>query len=217
MKKALVLVLIMAAAAIGVVTFSTSSADEIAENKKSKKEKSEKDACCPADEMGTDEFTESSLYQLDDEWIDQNGDQFSIKELEGKPVVLTMFFASCTYACPILLNDMKKIEASLSKKDLNNYRFVLISIDPERDTPAALKNYAEIHSLDLNRWKLLSGSEDEVMELAALTGFKYKKESNGDFSHSNMITILNEDGEIEYQQVGLNADIAQSVNVLSKL
>jgi protein SCO1/2 len=66
----------------------------------------------------------------------------------------------------------------------------------------------------LNRWKLLSGSSDDIMELAAVTGFKYKKDEKGDYSHSNLITFLNNHGEIFHQQVGLNQDITSSTEKL---
>ncbi len=53
------------------------------------------------------------------------------------------------------------------------------------------------------------------MELAALTGFKFKKEENGEFSPSNIITILNEQGEIEFQHRGLNKDVTEAVKFLA--
>lgn len=175
----------------------------------------EKHSCCD-DEVGAEEFSETSLYQLESEWNDQDNQSFSLKEFEDKKIVLTMFFASCTYACPILINDMKQIEDALDKKDnISSYRFVLISIDPERDTPEKLKGLAKKNDLDLKRWKLLTGSPDDIMELAAVIGFKYKKDKNGNFSHSNLITFLNEGGEIIHQQVGLNQDFTKSLAYLN--
>jgi protein SCO1 len=61
---------------------------------------------------------------------------------------------------------------------------------------------------------LLTGSEESILELAALTGFKYKKESDGQYSHSNTINILNEEGEVEYQHQGLNQDVTMAANYL---
>jgi protein SCO1/2 len=173
---------------------------------KNEKVKSEKHSCC--DEVDSEDFSDASVFNLETEWITQNGDSFFLKDLEGSKVVFTMFFASCTYACPILVNDMKKIEAEIKKKDkLSSYRFVLVSIDPERDTPGVLKDFANRYNLDLDRWMLLSAGVDDVMELAAVTGFKYKKDKDGEYSHSNLITFLNEGGEIIHQHIGLNQDI----------
>jgi protein SCO1/2 len=125
-----------------------------------------------------------------------------------------MFFASCTYACPILVNDMKNIEKEIPENQLSSYKFVLVSIDPDRDTPEKLKKFAEEKNLDKKRWTLLTGSKDNIIELAALTGFKYKKDNDGGFSHSNLITFLNGDGEIQHQQYGLNQDASGAVKIL---
>jgi protein SCO1/2 len=183
-------------------TKSETVTEEFAEHK-------EKHSCC--DEMETDEMSEESVYLLESEWTNQENKSFKLKELEGKKVVMTMFFASCTYACPILVNDMKRIEEAISKEDdVDEYSFLLVSIDHERDNPAKLKEFATRYNLDEDRWTLLSGSADDIIELAAVTGFKYKKDENGEYSHSNIITFLNEKGEIIHQQVGLNQDVTPS-------
>ena len=172
-------------------------------------------SCCSDYEMGP--VSDNSIYQLNSQWTNQGGESVSLKSFKGKPVVLTMFYSSCTYACPLLVNDMLRMESSLSADKRNNYRFILVSIDPERDTPEKLKIYAKEHGLDLSRWTLLTGKSDDIMELAAMTGFKYKKDDKGNYSHSNLISLLNEKGEISHQQIGLNQDIAETVNQLKNL
>jgi protein SCO1/2 len=174
-----------------------------------------KHLCCSEDEEGA--VSDNSIYQLNSQWTNQEGQTVSLKSFMGKPVVLTMFYASCTYACPLLVNDMQRVESSLSANNRNNYRFILVSIDPERDTPEKLKIYAKEHGLDLSTWTLLTGKSDDIMELAAMTGFKYKKDDKGNYSHSNLITLLNEKGEIAHHQTGLNQDIARTVNQLKNL
>jgi protein SCO1/2 len=63
------------------------------------------------------------------------------------------------------------------------------------------------HSLDANRWTFLRGSPGDIMELGNLLGVKYKKLPDGEFSHSNIITLLNERGEVVDQLIGLGADL----------
>ena len=167
-------------------------------------------SCC-SEEMSEGEFSDKSIYQLTGSWIDQNDKTIKLGKFQGKKVVLAMFFASCTYACPIILNDMQKVEKNLSKENLMNTQFVFASIDPDRDSPDKLFQYAQKKNLDLNRWTLLTGKNDDILELAALLGFKYRKDANGDFSHTNMITLLNEKGEIVYQVIGLNQDIKEII------
>jgi len=178
-----------------------------------KDETKEKHSCC-SEEMDAEEYSENSIYNIESEWTTQSGSNFRISDLRGKPVVLTMFFAGCTYACPVLVNDMKKIESKLSKKELKNYKFVLVSIDPEKDTPENLKSFAERNNMDLNRWILLTGENNNIQELAAVLGFNYKKDEKTGYSHSNLINILDAGGEIVYQHKGLNQDITLAAEKL---
>ena len=125
--------------------------------------------------------------------------------------VVALFFTSCTYACPIILHDLRRIEAALPEAVRTNTGFTLITIDPERDTPPALHAYRQAHRLPLDRWTLLCGGADDTLELAALLGVKFKREASGQFAHSNLITLLSAEGEILHQLIGLNQDIQEAV------
>lgn len=192
--------------------------EEKADIVKVNNQEKEEHSCCSSDmDDDEEEFSDESIYQLESEWTNQSGKEVELEEFKGKPVVFTMFFASCNYACPILVYDMKKIESKLSPEELKDYQFVLVSIDPERDTPQALNEYAKKFNLDTNRWSLLTGDKDDVLELAAVLGFKYKQEEDGQFSHSNLINIINEKGEVVFQHVGLNKDISLAAEKLTEL
>lgn len=128
-----------------------------------------------------------------------------------------MFFASCQYACPILVHDLQKIEAALKPEQRAGVRFTLVTIDPKRDTPAALANFRATRMLPAETWTLLHGESDDILELSALLGVKYKEEANGQFAHSNIITVLNADGEVVHQLVGLGQDVNVTVRELEKL
>jgi protein SCO1/2 len=106
---------------------------------------------------------------------------------------------------------MKRIEAALPKSVREHAGFTLVTIDTERDSPAALHSYRAAHKLPTDRWTLLHGTPDDTLELAALLGVKFKREATGQFAHSNLITILNEEGEIIHQLVGLNQDVGETV------
>ena len=95
--------------------------------------------------------------------------------------------------------------------------FVLVSIDPARDTPQALLKYAEERNLNTSRWSLLTGSNDEVMELAMILGFKYTSNDNGGFTHTNLISFLNKSGEIIHQNEGLTLDLKSVSDAIAML
>lgn len=170
-------------------------------------------SCCTtnAEPATTATFTDRSLFQLDSTWTNDAGQPLKLGKLRGRVQVVAMFFASCTYACPVIVHDMKRIEATLPESVRAQAGFTLVTIDPERDTPQALHAYRSTHKLPANRWTFLRGTSDDTLELAALLGVKYKREASGQFAHSNLITVLNSEGEIVHRQVGLNQDIGETV------
>jgi protein SCO1/2 len=161
-------------------------------------------------------YADTSVYQVDSIWTNDEGKEMKLGALQGKTQVLTMFFASCEYACPALVHDMRKMEEALPPEVRKQVHFTLVSFDSERDTPAALHAYRQRMGLDAADWTLLRGKPDDVLELAALLGVKFKKDARGQFAHSNMITILNPQGEISYQHLGINQDIQPAVEAITK-
>ncbi len=174
--------------------------------------KEELDACCQA-EVESAPFTQLSLYQLDTSYTSDAGKTVRLGDFRGQPVVLTMFFASCGYACPLLVSDVTKIKESLPAEIRDDVALVLVSFDVERDTPEALHQYKTERGLD-DHWTLLHGNDDAVSELAALLGVKYKRENNGMYSHSNLITILNSEGEIAHQRAGLKGGLEETARAI---
>src|ERR1041385_2863800 len=91
-------------------------------------------SCCkPPTEAST--FTRDSLYQLDAKFTNDAGVSLALGKFQGRPVVLTMFFASCGYACPLLVADIQRIQEKLPADVRKRAAFVLVSFDDVRDTP----------------------------------------------------------------------------------
>jgi protein SCO1 len=175
-----------------------------------------KPSCCESAEAPA-AFTDKSLYQLDSLWTTDQDRPIKLSELSGRPQLVAMFFANCQFACPIIVNDMKRIEAALPAELRARVGFALVSFDSKRDTPAALADYRRARNLPAERWALLRGRPDDVLELAALLGIRYKEDARGQFAHSNVITLLNAQGEIVRQQIGLNQDIQEMVRLVQQL
>ena len=173
-------------------------------------------SCCAKAEPAA-AFSDKSLFQVESKWTTDALTEMKLSALGGKPHVLVMFFASCQFACPVLVNDVKRIEGALPESQRDKIGFTLVSFDSKRDTPAALSKYRRLHELSPSRWTLLRGEPDDVLELAALLGVKFKQDARGDFAHSNVITVLNSQGEIVYQLIGLNQDVAETVRILEGL
>jgi protein SCO1/2 len=170
--------------------------------------------CCRTNLIATAKFTDKSLFQVESRWTNDAGKEIRLGDLRGKVQIVTMFFATCKFACPLLVRDMQRIEAALPAVIREQTGFVLITFDPERDSPSALRQYRALHHLSPPAWNLLQGGSEDIQEIAALLGVKYKKDSNGDYAHSNVITVLNPQGEIVWQQPGLNQDAAGTVKAV---
>jgi protein SCO1/2 len=128
-----------------------------------------------------------------------------------------MFFTSCEYACPIIVENMKSVERAIPKSLRDKVDFLLVSFDVKNDTVEALKAYRAKNELATTHWSLLRGKEDDVRELAALLGINYQRDARGQFSHSNTISVLNAEGEIIFQQAGLNKDAKETVAAIEKM
>lgn len=173
-------------------------------------------SCCLKPAESGQPMSDHSLFQLDSTWTNDKGAELKLGALGGPPLVVAMFFAKCEFACPVLVHDMKKIQAALPEEVRSKVGFVLVSFDTERDTPLVLAEYRMIHELPAN-WTLLRGTADDVLELAALLGVKFKKDARGQFAHSNVLTVLNPGGEVVHQQVGLNQAPHETVKQLHRL
>ena len=163
------------------------------------------------------ENADSSIFLLDSKWQNQDAKELQLKDLKGKNLVMVMIFTSCRTACPILVGDMKKIHAKIEKNKLKDTSLVLISIDPTNDTPEVLKKFAAERNMDQAPWIFLRSDEESTREFANVLAVKYKKISPIEFSHSNIISVFNRNGELVSQEEGsgINSDaVAKTVNEL---
>lgn len=174
-------------------------------------------SCCIAAPASDKPLTDKSLYQLNSSWTNDDGQTLQLSSLRGRPQIVVMFFASCQMTCPLIVSQVKQLEASLPAKTREKIGFTLVSFDSVRDTPVALKNYRTDHSLSPENWTLLNSDPDSVLNLAAVLGVKFKQDAQGQFSHSNLITLLNSDGEIVQQFPGLNPNKEQFAAEIEKL
>lgn len=176
----------------------------------------EKPPCCREVTPGAP-LPDQSLYQLDSKWTSDHGRVIRLAALQGQPQVMAMMFTSCEFACPIIVNDMKRIAAALPPEVQGKVDFTLISFDHERDTPELLLAFRKRMGLPMAGWTLLRGGADDVRELAALLGVNYRKDARGQYAHSNILTVVNPVGEIAHQQSGLNQSPDETVKQLLRL
>ncbi|HEU4629926.1 MAG TPA: SCO family protein [Gemmatimonadaceae bacterium] len=144
-----------------------------------------------------------SLHDLGLRFRDATGAERELASVGGPVRVVAMVYTSCAHTCPLVVAEMKRLEAALPAAEHARVGFVLVSLDPARDGPAQLAAFAAHAALDPARWTLLTGGEDDVLTLAAALGVRYRAGADGEIAHSNLLTVLDARGRIAHQQQGL--------------
>jgi len=167
--------------------------------------------------LRADEQQDRSIYQLETKLTDQFGHEIGLDVFRGQPVLISMFYASCPMACPLLIHEIQRLESGLDPVTLSSTRVLLVSFDPTRDTPKALEALARERGVDQSRWRFATASEAQVRELAAVLGIKYRRLAAGGFDHTSVITLLNPKGGIEVRLEGQKQEDASWVSRLRAL
>lgn len=149
-----------------------------------------------------------SVYQLAAPLTDQQGRTFDWRARRGSPQVVSMFYTSCQYICPLIIDSGKAIEKGLTAAERSRIGLLLISIDPRRDTPQALASVAARRQLDPQRWTLARPARGDVRSIAGVLGIRYRELADGEFNHTSALVLLDADGRVlaRTEQVGSRPD-----------
>lgn len=158
-----------------------------------------------------------SLYHLNAVFTDQNEKLVKLSDFEGEPVIVVMFYGNCTEVCPILIRDSWRLYSEVNESLRENVNVLAVSFDTENDSPAVLKEYAEYEQLDISGWYFLTGKDTDIRSLAMMLGVKYQQTSDGDFAHSNLVTVLDKEGKIANRVEGLNQPMDEAAAVIEAM
>lgn len=137
-----------------------------------------------------------SVYQLPASLTDSSGQVLAWKGLRGKPRLATMFYTSCRYVCPMVVDSLRAVERGLSESQRGRIGFVLISMDPTRDTIEVLAKLKSERHLDSSSWLLVSPRPDDLRSLAGVLGIRYRALADGEFNHTTTLVLLDADGRV---------------------
>lgn len=157
-----------------------------------------------------DDLPGDSVYQLALPLTGQDGRTRDWEALRGKPRLVSMFYTSCQYICPLIVDSGKAIERALTPAQRDRLGIVLISMDPARDDPAALEAVAAGRKLDADRWWLAAPRASDVRSVAGVLGIRYRELADGEFNHTSSLVLLDAQGRIvaRTDQVGTRPDPA---------
>ncbi|WP_412967813.1 SCO family protein [Fredinandcohnia sp. 179-A 10B2 NHS] len=138
-------------------------------------------------------------YKVSDfSYVNQEGEKFTLKDLEGKVWIADLIFTNCDTVCPPMTAHMAKLQAMVKEEELD-VEFVSFSVDPEVDTPEMLKEYAQQFDADFSNWHLLTGYTQEEIKKFAQESFKTlaeKPENQDQVLHGINFYLVDQNGVV---------------------
>jgi protein SCO1/2 len=144
--------------------------------------------------------------------VDEHAKPMNLAQLKGYVTVYDFIFTNCAGSCPMMTAAMRRLTTKVDKNA--KVRFVSISVDPARDTPAVLHDYATKVRND-DRWIFLTGDRDTIVNLS-VNGFKLAAggagaSANESILHSAKFAIADKDGMIREYYGAENEDAVEHV------
>ena len=129
--------------------------------------------------------------------VDQDGRAVRLSDYRGRAVVLTFIYTRCPLPnfCPLMSKHFAELEQRLNKELPGRYHLLSISMDPEFDTPAVLKEYASRYEARTADWTFATGDAGQIDTVAQLLGLYYVRE-NGLISHDLRTALFGPDGRL---------------------
>lgn len=136
----------------------------------------------------------------------QDGAPVALHDLRGKVVALTFIYTECADTCPLLTEKMAQVQEALGSEFGVRIAFVSITVDPQRDTPAVLKRYAESHGARLSGWSFLTGEPTSIRDVIRRYGVFAAGAADGEVDHTFLTSLIDAGGYLRVQYMGVQFD-----------
>lgn len=139
----------------------------------------------------------------------QNGKSLALADLRGKVVLVTFLYTSCRDVCLTETSKMVYMQNQLGEEFGRRVYFVSITLDPEHDSAAELKRYAELAKARLSGWSFLTGTPAELRAVAGSYGVVSRRLAGGEIEHNTTSTLVDARGHQRVQYLGVAFDPAE--------
>jgi protein SCO1/2 len=161
--------------------------------------------------------------------VNQLGDTVNLYDIKGKTIVADFFFTSCAYICPKLTQNMRSMQQSflkggdpMTRIDTSIVQFISFTIDPERDSVARLRQYADKFGVDHDNWWFLTGNKDSIYNFIfqELRVDKYNADGplDSNFAHTQRFVLIDRDFNVRGYYNGLDtlalANLSKDIGLL---
>ena len=151
----------------------------------------------------------NTLLNSDVIWKNQDNKEVKLTSFIGKMTAVTMFYTECKKTCPLVtMAKLREINEYYAKKN-QNIEFILVSFDPESDTPEILHQFQDKNELDSAKWHLLVGNKETTRALAKELGMGEYWKMDDHILHGFKIMIFNDKGELDHTLDWDHKDVAE--------
>ncbi len=142
--------------------------------------------------------------------VDQDGRPFKLYDLLDTPLLISMIYIRCDFACPTITLHLKRLATKGGKDFGRKFRILTVSFDPE-DTPQTLKEFGKgFTGGDFTNWIFATGDRKTIKALAREVGLTYEKvvyansKERYEFQHLNLVTLVDQKGVVYKQIYGVD-------------
>lgn len=139
-----------------------------------------------------------------------DGTRTSFAATGGRVRITTMIYSHCPGVCPLTIEALRGIDRQLTAEQRGKLSFVLLSLDPARDSPRTLRALAVQRGLTSSQWILGRTSEEDARSFATAAHIHYRALSDGSIDHSSVLVLVDERGRV-LSRVSDEADTAEFV------
>ena len=122
----------------------------------------------------------------------------SLHDFRGKAVAIAFIYTSCTDVCPMLTANMASVEEKLGRGIRLEVAFISITVDPERDTPEVLKEYARTSAPIRRAGRFSPERQKTVRQVGLKYGVVARKTADGDVDHKLLTSLVDPAATYEY-------------------
>lgn len=158
--------------------------------------------------------------------INQNNQKIEFPtQFKGKILVVSYIFTNCTDICPCTINNMRLIQERLEQEKINNVEFITISFDPTQDSPAVLKNFAELRELNLSNWEFVTGDKSTIDSLIKKANIYIIEDDSAAsdkqekiyYIHTDRVQLFDKTGKVRKNYKGSEINIEEIVSDIKHL
>jgi protein SCO1 len=136
----------------------------------------------------------------------QDGAPVALAQFRGKVVAVTFIYTLCANTCPVLTPMMSFVQDRLGTDFGQKIVFISVTVDPERDTPQVLKEYAQAFGANPAGWFFVTGAADVIRDVTRRYGVFAAKAADGNIDHTFLTSVIDPRGVLRVQYLGVRFD-----------